>query len=76
MCIRDRLDIVPPDLTKFNGNRNAFAQGAVEKMLKADPAPFMLPANAKRITCGNLEDDLDLLADVDWIIEVLSLIHI
>ena len=65
------LDIVPPDLTKFNGNRNAFAQGAVEKMLKTDPAPFMLPANAKRITCGNLEDDLNLLADVDWIIEVV-----
>ncbi|MBK9585928.1 MAG: 3-hydroxyacyl-CoA dehydrogenase [Alphaproteobacteria bacterium] len=65
------LDIVPPDLTKFNGNRNAFAQGAVEKMLKTDPAPFMLPSNAKRITCGNLEDDLNLLADVDWIIEVV-----
>lgn len=65
------LDIVPPDLEKFGGNRNAFAQGAVEKMLKADPAPFMRQANAKLITCGNLEDDLDKLADVDWIIEVV-----
>ncbi len=65
------LDIVPPDLEKFSGNRNAFAEGAVEKMLKSDPAPFMLKSNAKRITCGNLEDDLELLADVDWIIEVV-----
>ncbi len=65
------LDIVPPDLTKFNGNRSAFAQGAVERMRKTDPAPFMRPANAEWITCGNLEDDLHLLADVDWIIEVV-----
>jgi 3-hydroxyacyl-CoA dehydrogenase len=65
------LDIVPPDLAKFGGNRNAFAEGAVEKMLKADPAPFMKKANAKLITTGNLEDDLDKLGDVDWIIEVV-----
>ena len=65
------LDIVPPDLAKFNGNRNAFAQGAIEKMLKADPAPFMHPSNASLITVGNLEDDLEKLRDVDWIIEVV-----
>lgn len=65
------LDIVPPDLAKFKGNRNAFAEGAVEKMLKTDPAPFMLPSNAKRITCGNMEDDLNLLGECDWIIEVV-----
>lgn len=65
------LDIVPPDLSKFDGNRNAFAQGAVERMLKTDPAPFMRRSNAKLITCGNLEDDLDKLKDIDWIIEVV-----
>jgi 3-hydroxyacyl-CoA dehydrogenase len=65
------LDIVPPDLAKFNNNRNAFAQGAIEKMLKADPAPFMHPTNASLITTGNLEDDLEKLRDVDWIIEVV-----
>ncbi len=65
------LDIVPPKLEDFGGNRNAFAQGAVEKMLKTEPAAFMRKSNAKLITCGNLEDDLDKLADVDWIIEVV-----
>lgn len=65
------LDIVPPDLAKFGGDRNAFAKGAVEKMLKADPAPFMHKSNAKRITVGNLEDDLALLGECDWIIEVV-----
>ncbi len=49
------LDIVP-DRAK---NRNAVAEGAVAKMLKTDPAPFMSKRVAKLITCGNIEDDLD-----------------
>ena len=31
------LDIVPPDLDKFGGDRSAFAKGAIEKLLKIDP---------------------------------------
>ncbi len=57
------LDIKLPD--------KDLAKSAVEKMLKTDPAPFMHPSNAKLITTGNLDDDLDLLKDVDWIIEVV-----
>ena len=65
------LDIVPPKLEDFGGNRNAFAEGAVAKMLKTEPASFMRKANAKLVETGNLEDDLDKLKDVDWIIEVV-----
>ncbi|MCC7305531.1 MAG: 3-hydroxyacyl-CoA dehydrogenase [Alphaproteobacteria bacterium] len=65
------LDIVPPDLAKFNNDRSAFAKGAIEKMLKADPAPFMRRSTAKLITPGNLEDDIGLLKDCDLIIEVV-----
>lgn len=61
------LDIVP----KEGDNRNALAEGAVAKMLKTKPAPFMHPRNAKRITTGNLEDHLDLLKDCDWICEAI-----
>lgn len=60
------LDIVPPE-----GPRNALAQGAIERMLKADPAPFMTKKAAALVTPGNLEDDLAALADVDWIIEAV-----
>lgn len=63
------LDIVPKDAGA--DDRSRFAKGAIEKMLKADPAPFMHPRNAKLITPGNMEDDLKLLADCDWIIEVV-----
>ena len=57
------LDIKLPDKN--------LAADAIEKMLKADPAPFMHKRNAKLITPGNLEDDIGLLGDCDWIIEVV-----
>lgn len=61
------LDIVPKDAS----DRNVIAKGAIAKMLKADPAPFMSSRNAKLIEVGNLEDDLDKIADCDWIVEVV-----
>ncbi|WP_424933282.1 FAD-dependent oxidoreductase [Amaricoccus macauensis] len=61
------LDIVPEGAS----NRNALAEGAIQKMLKADPAPFMGKKPARLVTPGNLEDDLDKLAEVDWIIEAV-----
>jgi 3-hydroxyacyl-CoA dehydrogenase len=61
------LDIVPKD----GANRNAIAEGAIAKLLKADPAPLMSGSAAKLITPGNIEDDLDKLADVDWIVEAV-----
>ena len=61
------LDIVPKDAE----DRNVIAKGAVAKMLKADPAPFMSKRNAKLIEVGNLEDDLEKINDCDWIVEVV-----
>lgn len=61
------LDIVP----KGAEDRNVIAKGAVARMLKTEPAAFMSKRNAKLIEVGNLEDDLDKLADCDWIVEVV-----
>lgn len=61
------MDIVPEGAE----NRNALAEGAVERMKKADPAPFTHASKIKLVTPGNLEDDLGKLADVDWIIEAV-----
>ena len=47
------------------------AEGAIARMLKADPAPFMWKRAAKFVTPGNLEDDFDRLADCDWIVEAV-----
>lgn len=61
------LDIVPDGAT----NRNVIAESAIQKLLKAQPAAFMHRKNAKRITPGNIEDHLELLADADWIVEAV-----
>lgn len=61
------LDIVPKD----GANRNAIAEGAVAKMLKTEPAPFMSKSAAKLVETGNIEDHLDKVADCDWIIEAV-----
>ena len=61
------LDIVLKD----NADHNFLTKTAMEKLRKADPAPFMHPKNAERITIGNLDDDLSKLAEVDWIIEAV-----
>lgn len=61
------LDVVPKDAA----NRSAVAEGAIERLLKADPAPLMHKRNAERIIPGNIEDHLDWIADCDWIIEAV-----
>ena len=63
----DLLDIVP----KQGNNRNAIAEGAIDKLLKAEPQPFMHANNARLLTPGNIEDDLGRLAQVDWVIEAV-----
>jgi len=61
------LDIAAKD----GDNPSAIAEGAVEKLLKTDPAPLMHKKNARLITAGNIDGDMDLIADCDWIIEAI-----
>ncbi len=69
------LDIVPPDKRDDKNAgpavRNAFAAGAIKKMLKGKPASFFHPSRAKLVSVGNLEDDLDKAAECDLIIEAV-----
>lgn len=61
------MDIVPEGAS----DRNQLAKGAIERMKGMDPAPFMHKDCVKRVQVGNVQDDLDKLADVDWIIEAI-----
>ena len=61
------LDIVP----KKGSNRNAIAEGAVAKMLKTEPAPFMSKSAARLVETGNIEDHLDKVVECDWVIEAV-----
>lgn len=75
------LDIVPHELTeqeKQHGKthahtevRNRLPQLGLERLMKEKPAPLFGKDVLHRITIGNLEDDLEKLSDVDWIIEVV-----
>ena len=61
------LDIVP----KEGNDRDAVAKGAVAKMLKTEPAPFMSKGAAKLVETGNIDDHLDRVAECDWIVEAI-----
>ena len=61
------LDIVPDGAA----DRNGIAAGAIARMLRTEPAPFMTRRAARLVTPGNIEDDLDRLAECDWIIEAV-----
>ena len=75
------LDIVPKGLNdeeKKKGLtlddkvvRNRFAATGLKRALELKPAPFFTKEKANYITIGNFEDDLKIVADVDWIIEVI-----
>lgn len=69
------LDIVPRDLPEDKKDvkeaRNAIVNKALAAAIKSKPAPLMDKAFASRITTGNFEDDLQKIADVDWVIEVV-----
>ena len=63
------LDIVPPDAD--GTARNRIATAGLEGAVKSKPAAFFKPSLARLVTVGNFEDDLQKLAEVDWIIEAV-----
>src|SRR3984893_927255 len=61
------LDVVLPG----QPNRNAAAVKGIENALKQRPGGFFTEDKAALIRPGNFEDDLQQLADCDWIIEAI-----
>jgi 3-hydroxyacyl-CoA dehydrogenase len=68
------LDIVPPGTAADadQATRNKFVLTALDGLKKSKPAAFFLVESARLITLGNFDDDLALIADCDWIIEVVA----
>lgn len=67
------LDIPAPDTQAGDppAKRNAIVNKNITALTKARPAQFFQASDVNLLTAGNTEDDLHLLADVDWIIEVI-----
>ena len=69
------LDIVPFDLNeaekKDPAARNRIVKAGLDAVLGSSPSLLMQKKDIDRISIGNLEDDFDKIADMDWIIEVV-----
>src|SRR5690606_20080956 len=52
--------------------RNRIVETNKQKLLKQKPAPLTSKDNIALIESVNLEDDLERLKEVDWIIEVVT----
>src|SRR5579864_5638069 len=63
------FDIVPPDAD--GPARNKIAAAGLDAAKKSKPAAFMEPSLSRFVTVGNFEDDIQKLADVDWVIEAV-----
>ncbi len=75
------LDIVPSELTPQEEKqgltlqdrvvRDRIARQGLERALKARPAAFFTKDTAAVVSVGNLEDDLGVVAEADWVIEAI-----
>ena len=75
------LDIAPGELTAAESAqglqlsvpavRNRIVNNGLAAIKAARPAALFTPAAAALLTVGNLQDDFERLAQVDWVIEVI-----
>lgn len=66
-CKVNLLDVV----SDKSENRNFLADEAVKKLINIKPSPITTKSNLKKITTGNIEDDLDIINSSEWIIEAV-----
>ena len=64
------LDVLLLDLPG-DESPNSVTEGAVSRLLKSDPPALLNKHVANRITAGNIRDNFDLLAKMDWIVEAI-----
>ncbi|HLS36112.1 MAG TPA: 3-hydroxyacyl-CoA dehydrogenase NAD-binding domain-containing protein [Bacillota bacterium] len=75
------LDLIPKELTDEEKQKGLTLEDAVvcnriaaqnkQALLKQNPSPLTTKKNLDLITVGNFEDDMDKVAEADWVIEVV-----
>lgn len=67
------LDIPPRDSSPEDGAgvRNSIVAGNLKTLQKMRPAQLFSSADIANISIGNIDDDLNKVADADWVIEVI-----
>lgn len=75
------LDIVPRELNPEDANkgltlddprvRNRIVRQGLENAKKSRPGSFFSEQHANLVSIGNLQDDLNVVAEADWVIEAI-----
>ena len=75
------LDICPTELNgkekklnktlKDKSVRNRIVNDSLLNSINSKPSPLFLKSLSDNITTGNLEDDIHLISNVDWVIEAV-----
>lgn len=65
------MDMPAKDTQAGDPKRNSIVQKNLKTLGKMRPAQLFSKDDMSRISVGNFEDDLDKLADRDWVIEVI-----
>ncbi len=71
-CVNARVPVVLFDLPAKEGPKNGIVLRAIDNLKKLSPAPLGNKDDAARIQVANYEDNLDLLAGCDLIIEAIA----
>ena len=71
-CVNAKVPVVLFDLPAKEGPKNGIVLRAIENLKKLSPAPFGNKDHAALIEVANYEDNLDLLAGCDLIIEAIA----
>ena len=66
-CKVNLLDIAD----KKHENKNHLADLALNKLTKIKPSPLTLKSNLKLIKIGNIDENLDVINESEWVIEVI-----
>ncbi len=65
------LDVLLLDIAGSEEDRNDVTRNSLLRIEKSDPPLLMNPKNIDSIEIGNIEDDLNRVADCDWVVEAI-----
>ena len=65
------VDVLLLDIPADGENRNAIGERALERLLNKNQPGLLHEDKLDRITIGNIEDDLQKIAEADWITEAV-----
>jgi 3-hydroxyacyl-CoA dehydrogenase len=71
-CVNAKVPVVLFDLPAKEGDKNGIVKRAIENLKKLSPAPLGNKDDAALIEIANYEDNLELLAGCDLIIEAIA----